>query len=132
MFSPGDSALSSMPIKFCSFSSPSENGDVDMSYLLSTNATLATMSHPYSERARKPRSFNPDSYPHFTNGGEKPGEPPQEAFAKRASLSRWFAIQQGHHGSAPDSHPGVLPPSRKGLPSWSQASDPSAGPTPQA
>src|SRR5258707_13457357 len=36
-----------------------------------------------------------DSYPHITNGGEKQGERPQAAFAKRASLSRWFARKAG-------------------------------------
>src|SRR5260221_12833469 len=54
---------------------------------------------------------SPDSYPHFTNGGEEQDERPQEGFGKRASLSRWFASQQDHHGPVPDSHPGVRLPS---------------------
>ena len=58
--------------------------------------------------------------------------PRKQAFAKIASLSKWFAIQEGHHGSVPDSHPGVPPPSRKCPQTWSQASDPSAGPPPPA
>src|SRR5260221_6207640 len=74
-------------------------------------------------------SFSSDSYPHFTNGGEKQDDRPQEAFAKRASLSRWFASPEDHHGSVPDSHPGVPLPSKTYPPSWSQASDQSAGPT---
>src|SRR6266702_1859527 len=78
---------------------------------------------------RKTPGFSPDSYPHVTNGGEKQDERPQEGFAKRASLSRWFASQEGHHGSVPDSHPGVLPPSRRCPPSWSEAIDRSARPT---
>src|SRR5258707_4119219 len=56
-------------------------------------------------------SSKPDSYPHVTNGGEEQDERPQAAFAKRASLSRWFAIQEAHHGSVPDSHPGGRLPS---------------------
>src|SRR2546425_6536790 len=53
-------------------------------------------------------------------------------FAKRASLSRWFAIQQDHHGNEPDSHPGVRPPSRRSRRSWCEATDQSAGPPPPA
>src|SRR2546425_1462369 len=53
-------------------------------------------------------------------------------FAKRASLSKWFAIQQDHHGNEPDSHPGVrLPSSRSRWSSW-QASVQSAEPPPPA
>src|SRR5947209_113778 len=74
----------------------------------------------------------PDSYPHFTNGGEKQDERPQEAFASRASLSRWFAIPEDHHGGEPDSHPGAPPPSRRCPGSWWQARRQSARPTPQA
>src|SRR5258708_33279486 len=71
----------------------------------------------------------PDSYPHFTNGDEKQDERPQEAFAKRASLSRWFAIPEDHPDGGPDSHPGVPLPSRRYPPSWSEAIDRCAGPT---
>src|SRR5260221_10898316 len=74
----------------------------------------------------------PDSYPQITNGDEKQDERPQEAFAKRASLSRWFASRRDHHGSVPDSHPGVPPPSRRFPPSWWQELDPSAPPAPPA
>src|SRR5437868_8727717 len=77
----------------------------------------------------EPRLGKPDSYPHVTNGGEKQDALPQEAFAKRASLSRWFANPEDHHGSVPDSHPGVPLPSKTYPPSWSQASDQSARPT---
>ena len=62
---------------------------------------------------REAPAFTPDSYPQFTNGGEEQDERLQEAFAKRASLSRWFAIQEDHHGSVPDSPPGVPLPSRR-------------------
>src|SRR5713226_6738517 len=73
-----------------------------------------------------------DSYPHFTNGDEKQSERLQETFAKRASLSRSSAIQEDHHGNEPDSHPGVLPPSRRSRWSSWQASVQSAGPPPPA
>jgi hypothetical protein len=53
----------------------------------------------------------------------------KQAFAKRASLSRWCASQEGHHGSVPDSHPGVPLPSRRCPPSWSEAIDRCARPT---
>src|SRR2546430_12111312 len=69
------------------------------------------------DRLKAP-GFSPDSYPHVTNGGEKQDERPQEAFAKRASLSRWFANPEDHHGSVPDSHPGVPLPSKTYPPSW--------------
>jgi len=36
----------------------------------------------------------PDSYPPFTNGGEKPDERPQEGFAKRASLLLSFLLSR--------------------------------------
>src|SRR5690349_8402871 len=65
-----------------------------------------------------PYAFRPDSYPQITHGGEKPDEHPQAGFATRASLSRWFASQEGHHGSVPDSHLGGRPPSRRCLSSW--------------
>src|SRR6266852_6718324 len=84
------------------------------------------------EPARKTPAFRPDSYPHITNGGEEQDEHPQEGFAKRANLSRWFAIPEAHHGSVPDSHPGVPPPSRRCPASWWQAIDHNAGPRPQA
>src|SRR6266699_2132178 len=80
----------------------------------------------------KPPGFRPDSYPHLTNGGEKQDERPQAAFAKRASLSRSFASQEAHHGSGPDSHPGVRPPSRRYPLSCWQASDQNVGPRPPA
>jgi hypothetical protein len=44
-------------------------------------------------------------------------------FAKRASLSKWFAIQEDHHGNEPDSHPGVRLPSRRSRWSEWQASE---------
>src|SRR3989442_2352510 len=53
-------------------------------------------------------------------------------FAKRASLSKWFAIQQDHHGNEPDSHPGVRLPSRRSRWSEWQARVQSAGPPPPA
>src|SRR5207248_215584 len=59
-----------------------------------------------------------DSYPHLINGGEKPDERPPEGFATRASLSKWFASREDHHGNVPDSHPGVPLPSRRCPPSW--------------
>src|SRR5947208_2609675 len=61
----------------------------------------------------KPRCFSPDSYPHVTNGDEKQSERLQGTFAKRTSLSKWFAIQEDHHGNEPDSHPVVRLPSRR-------------------
>src|SRR6266852_1451928 len=70
----------------------------------------------------------PDSYPHITNGDEKQSERLQGRFAKRASLSKWFANQEDHHGNEPDSHPGVRLPSRRSRWSSWQASVQSAGP----
>src|SRR5215469_6454961 len=55
--------------------------------------------------------LSPDSYPDLINGGEKPDERPPAGFATRASLSKWFASREDHHGSVPDSHPGVPLPS---------------------
>src|SRR5260370_23890705 len=73
--------------------------------------------------------FSPDSYPHFTNGDEKQSERLQGTFAKRANLSKWFAIQEGHHGNEPDSHPGVRLLSRRSRWSSWHAIDRSARPT---
>src|SRR2546425_2866904 len=91
--------------------------------------SLSATTRFHKTLARRPPAFMPDSYPHLPNGGEEQDERPQAAFAKRASLSRWFATQEGHHGSVPDSHPGGLPLSRRCPPSWSEASDQSARPT---
>src|SRR5947209_9339521 len=62
-------------------------------------------------RAGKPRTLMTDSYPQVTNGDEKQSERLQGTFATKASLSRWFASQEDHHGNEPDSHPGVPLPS---------------------
>src|SRR5215471_15042819 len=92
----------------------------------------ARRTHSITEtRAGKPQAFMPDSYPHFTNGDEKQSERHQETFATRANLSKWFAIQEDHHGNGPDSHPGVPLPSRRSRWSSWQASVQSAGPPPQ-
>jgi hypothetical protein len=71
-------------------------------------------THPPKPQTRTrsyPPAFRPVFYTHFTKGGEEQDERPQEAFAKRASLSKWFASREVHHESVPDSHPGVRPPS---------------------
>src|SRR6266699_2788555 len=96
------------------------------------SAWLSSKTAKIDSRGQEPRGSSPDSYPHVTNGGEKQDERPQEGFATRASLSKWFANREDHHGPVPDSHPGGRPPSRRCPPSWWQATDQCAGPTPPA
>ena len=72
----------------------------------------------------------PVFYIHFTNGGEEQDERPQAAFAKRASLSQWFASREVHHESVKDAPPRRATSVRDPCPrSWSEATRQCAGPT---
>jgi rRNA maturation protein Nop10 len=70
----------------------------------------------------------PDSSPHITKGGEARDERPQAELAKRASLSRWCAILEGHRGGVPGSHPDEPPLSRRCQASSKAARDQTSGP----